>query len=316
LAEFQILIGTSTQTYKLPDATTLPTGSSWVFDNDSTGNLTVTDNASATVDVVAPGGYSTVFLEANGTVGGTWGRFGMLPNEVNWGTNAADLGNSVITNATWNGTTIASGYGGTGLTTFAAANNALYSTSSSALAAGTLPIAAGGTAVTSFTANGIVYGNGTSALGVTAAGTTGQVLVGNTGSAPTWGALSGSAVTTFQTSLSGLTPSTATSGAVTLAGTLGVASGGTGLTTLTANYVPYGNGTSALANSANFTYNNTTGDQTAPQQVASNGIIVNNQTISASYTIPSGSNAMSTGPVTVASGVVVTVPSGSRWAVI
>jgi hypothetical protein len=49
---------------------------------------------------------------------------------------------------------------------------------------------------------------------------------------------------------------------------------------------------------------------------ATNGIIVNNQTISASYTIPSGSNAMSTGPVTVASGVVVTVPSGSRWAVI
>lgn len=39
--------------------------------------------------------------------------------------------------------------GGTGLTTLTAANNALYSTSSSALAAGTLPIAAGGTAATS-----------------------------------------------------------------------------------------------------------------------------------------------------------------------
>jgi hypothetical protein len=36
---------------------------------------------------------------------------------------------------------------------------------------------------------------------------------------------------------------------------------------------------------------------------ATNGIIINNQTISASYTIPVGSNAMSTGPVTAASGL-------------
>jgi hypothetical protein len=42
-----------------------------------------------------------------------------------------------------------------------------------------------------------------------------------------------SGVTTFQTSLSGLTPSTSTAGAVTLAGTLGVSSGGTGVTTST-----------------------------------------------------------------------------------
>jgi len=38
-------------------------------------------------------------------------------------------------------------------------------------------------------------------------------------------------VSSFQTSLSGLTPSTATTGAVTLAGTLGVSSGGTGTST-------------------------------------------------------------------------------------
>ena len=37
-------------------------------------------------------------------------------------------------------------------------------------------------------------------------------------------------------------------------GTLGVAGGGTGLTTLTANYIPYGNGTSAFASSANLTF--------------------------------------------------------------
>ena len=129
-AHFQILVGTGAQTFKLPDATSMPTGTDWVFDNDSTGNLTVTDNAGATVDVVAPGGYSTVFLEANGTVAGTWGKFGMIPSEVNWGTNSLDLGGStIITNGIWQGTPVASGYGGTGLTTFAGANNALYSTS-------------------------------------------------------------------------------------------------------------------------------------------------------------------------------------------
>jgi hypothetical protein len=68
-----------------------------------------------------------------------------------------------------------------------------------------------------------------------AAGTV-KLLASNATSAP---------VTSFQTSLSGLTPSTATTGVVTLAGTLGVASGGTSLTTLTANNVILGNGTSA-----------------------------------------------------------------------
>ena len=161
-SHFQVLTGTSAQTYKLPDATSLPVGSTWVFDNDSTQNLTIQDNALTTIDVVAPGGYTTVVLEANGTVAGEWIRYGMLPSEVNWGTNSLDLGGTtVITNGTWQGTTIASGYGGTGLTTFTAANNALYSTSAGALTAGTLPVAAGGTGLTSLTANYIPYGNGT-----------------------------------------------------------------------------------------------------------------------------------------------------------
>ena len=50
-------------------------------------------------------------------------------------------------------------------------------------------------------------------------------------------------VTSFQTSLSGLTPSTSSTGAITLAGTLGVSSGGTGLTTTPANgQIDIGNG--------------------------------------------------------------------------
>jgi len=40
-------------------------------------------------------------------------------------------------------------------------------------------------------------------------------------------------------------------------GTLGVAAGGTGLTSLTAGYIPYGNGTSAFSSSSNLTFDGT-----------------------------------------------------------
>ena len=63
-------------------------------------------------------------------------------------------------------------------------------------------------------------------------------------------------------------------------------------------------------------YQDASGDAYAPQIAASNGIFVNNMTIAASYTIPTGYGANSVGAVTINSGVVVTVPSGSRWVVL
>jgi len=216
----------------------------------------------------------------------------------------------------------------------------------------------------------------------------------------------------------GLTPSTATTGAVTVAGTLVVGNGGTGLTTITAGRVLFGAGTSALGNSANLFWDNTnarlgvntatpavttelvgtdamlipkgttgnrptgvsgylrfntttsefegyngtawasvggaalsndtsttsniyplsaaatsgtastlytsnakflykpsTGELQASEMVATNGLFVNATTVAASYTIGTGYNAMSVGPVTVASGQSVTVSSGQRWLV-
>jgi hypothetical protein len=102
----------------------------------------------------------------------------------------------------------------------------------SSLTLGTdLAVSDGGTGASTFTANGVIYGNTTSALLATAAGTTGQVLVGNTGGAPSWATLTGIGVTSFSAGTTGLTPNTATTGAVTLAGTLGVANGGTGTST-------------------------------------------------------------------------------------
>ena len=42
----------------------------------------------------------------------------------------------------------------------------------------------------------------------------------------------------------------------------------------------------------------------------------NGKTVTASYSITRDSNAMTTGPITVNSGVTVTVPTGSRWVVL
>jgi hypothetical protein len=50
----------------------------------------------------------------------------------------------------------------------------------------------GGTGAATFTANGVMFGNGTDALGVTAAGTAGQVLLsGGSGAAPSFGNIDG-----------------------------------------------------------------------------------------------------------------------------
>jgi hypothetical protein len=55
---------------------------------------------------------------------------------------------------------------------------------------------------------------------------------------------------------------------------------------------------------------------TSPEFLATNGIYINNKAISANVTIATGQSAMSTGPVTLANGVVVTVATGSKWVVL
>jgi hypothetical protein len=250
---YQNLLGSTTQTYQLPDATTLLVGTTFIFDNDSSGTLTVVDNASGPIETIPGGAASFVYLAVNSTVAGTWRRHAFLPASYDFNATTANFGNATITNATWNGNTIGTAYGGTGLTSFSAANYALYSTSSSALTAGTLPVAAGGTGAVTFTANGVLYGDGTNPLGITAAGTTGQVLVGNTGGAPSWATLSSSTVSSFSAGTTGLTPNTATTGAVTLGGTLAVANGGTGQTTYTDGQLLIGNTTGNTLTKATLT---------------------------------------------------------------
>jgi len=77
-----------------------------------------------------------------------------------------------------------------------------------------------------------------------------------------------------------------------------------------------GTASSLFTSNAKLLYKPSTGEFQASVPVASNGIFVNSQTVAASYTIAVGFSAMSSGPVTIASGQAVTVSSGSRWVVV
>jgi hypothetical protein len=77
-----------------------------------------------------------------------------------------------------------------------------------------------------------------------------------------------------------------------------------------------GSATTVYTSDAKYLYKPSTGDLSASQVVASNGIVVNSKTVAASYTIATGNNAMSVGPVSVASGQSVNVSSGSRWVIL
>ena len=127
---FQLLTGTLAQTFKSPDATTLPNGVAYVFDNNSTGSLTVIDNASGAIEVVPSGAVSYVFLENNSTAAGVWDRYSFLPINYTFTNSTANFGGTTLTNGTWNGTAIGAGYGGTGLTSSGASGNILQSNGS------------------------------------------------------------------------------------------------------------------------------------------------------------------------------------------
>jgi hypothetical protein len=183
-----------------------------------------------------------------------------------------------------------SGYTGTG--SINAAGYGYFLTGSTDLVIGTIGSnslhmvtnSQGTDAITINTSNAIAF-NGSY-------GTSGYILQSNgSGSAPTWVSFSGGATITDDTTTN------ATRYPLFAAATSGTLS-------------------TAYTSSTELKYNPSTGDLSAQQQVASNGIFVNNLTIGTSYTIASGYSGHSVGPVTIASGKSVTVPSGSRWVIL
>jgi hypothetical protein len=116
--------------------------------------------------------------------------------------------------------TVAIANGGTGQTTAGTAFNALS------------PVASNGD---------LIIGNGSNSATRLAIGANGYLLTSD-GTTASWAAAAG--VTSFSAGTTGLTPSTGTTGAVTLAGTLAIANGGTNSTaTATAGGSAYGTGT-------------------------------------------------------------------------
>ena len=116
--------------------------------------------------------------------------------------------------------------------------------SQSSLVVGTSTNLAGGAA------GSVPYQSGAGVTAMLAAGTNGYLLTLSAG-LPSWQPAPASGVTTFSAGTTGLTPSTATSGAVTLAGTLAIANGGTnGTATPTNGGAAYGTGTAYAFTSA------------------------------------------------------------------
>lgn len=118
--------------------------------------------------------------------------------------------------------TVAIANGGTGQTTAGAAFNALS------------PIT---------TAGDLILGDGANSATRLGIGANGYLLTSN-GTTASWAAAPAAGVTSFSAGTTGFTPNTGTTGAVTLAGTLAIANGGTNSTaTATAGGAAYGTGT-------------------------------------------------------------------------
>jgi hypothetical protein len=196
-----------------------------------------------------------------------------------------------------------------------------------------LGVAYGGTGVTSFTTGQILYGSlsqsanlffdatnkrlgiGTSSPSVTAVFTGTDAITlpsGTTGQQPT-GAVGMLRFNTTTTSFEGYN------------GTAWSSVGGATLSndTTTASFeyplfaaATSGGATTVYTSNSKLLYKPSTGEFQAAELAANNGLLLNNATVSASYTVGTGYNAVSVGPITVASGQAVTVSSGQRWVVL
>lgn len=152
----------------------------------------VTDNATSGTTAVQG---VAINLTGTNNAGGTNSISGLAFGNIAAATNNAfhgiDFGTGFTDLLRYNGTPLISG---TGIVQSAAISGSYTGITGvgtltvGALGTGftTVDVAQGGTGAVSLTTNGVLYGNGTSAIAATAAGTTGQCLVGNTSAAPSW----------------------------------------------------------------------------------------------------------------------------------
>jgi hypothetical protein len=152
---------------------------------------------------------------------------------------------------------------------------------------GTLGVANGGTGASTLTSKGILYGNGTSAVGVTAAGSQYQVLQAGSGGTPEFGALH-------------------LDQAAAITGTLPVNNGGTGITTGTQGGMVYFSANNMMASTGAMTqyglvYGGGTGSAPASTGAMTDGQFIVGKNSSAPQVVTMGGDAIvsNTGTVTV-----------------
>ena len=189
---------------------------------------------------------------------------------------------------------------------------------------GTVTSVGGTGTVNGISLSGTVTSSGNLTLGGTLSGVdlttqvTGTLPIANGGTGQTTANAAFNALAPSQTSNSGkylTTDGTNTSWATAGVTASNDTSTSTNLYPLFANATS-GSLTTIYTGNAKLLYKPSTGELSATVPRASNGIVVNSQTISADYTIASGDNGGSFGPVSVASGITVTVSSGSTWTVV
>lgn len=287
-----VITGSGGQTIQLPNATTLPNGAIFTFNNNqSSGTIIVQNASSTTVCTLQSGSFIQISLLSNSIAAGTWDYHNVAPSNASWSTNTLSWAGS-YTSGTWNGNAIGAIYGGTGQT---------------AVATGDL-----------------LYGSATNTWSRLPAGTNGYVLT-LSGGVPTWAASTGG-VTSFSAGSTGLTPNTATTGAITLAGTLASGYGGTGFSTYTTGDLLYASATNTLSKLGIGTNGQALvisggvpswGSAGGATGGGTDAIFWNNgQTVNSSYSIPASTNAGTFGPVSISSSATVTIPSSSTWTVV
>lgn len=190
-------------------------------------------------------------------------------------------------------------------TSFSGAGTGLTGTASSLSIGGNAATATSATTATNLAggaAGSLPYQASSGSTTLLAAGSNGQILTLASG-VPSWAAAPVTGITitddTTTNATRYLTFTSATTGTIT----------GEDVSSTKLQYNP----STGTTSSPNVT---ASGTVTGALVNATNGIVINSQTVAASYSIPSGSSAMSAGPITVASGQSVTVASGSRWVVL